>query len=225
MNRKRLAKQPNDSLHPIRKYGVGKILDLETKFSKNLLEADEFSQLMEIYQVDCDEKDFVEYYDIKEDPIIDLYVEKIKQVADNQRFQKVMKQLTTAKLKGGYRFGAPKTPFGQLLQSMRVKLKPVDKKDRFDREVGNLKDRNVHDQAIGRLIRRLNRRIDVICPLIYEEMKKEEADLEERLERRNAQKVLKEVQIQLGEFDFSQTIMPSRDSSPLLKRLSLVANR
>jgi hypothetical protein len=225
MNRKRLAKQPDDSVHPVRKYGAARILDLEARFNKNQLAAEEFSCLLEIYQVGQGKKNFVEYYDIKEDPVVEYYIEKIKMVADNQRFQKVMKQLTMATRQGGYRFGAPKTPFGHLLQSLQVKLKPLDRKDLFERAIVKLRDSGKQEQRIVDLMQKLNQRINIVCPRIQEDLEKDEEDLKGRLEKRKAQIVMQELRNQLAELDLSHLSTQSRDTSPAFKRLSILTLR
>lgn len=225
MNRKRLAKQPDDSVHPVRKFGAARILDLEARFARNQLAAEEFSLLMDVYQVAGAKKNFVEYYDIKEDPVVEYYIEKIKTVADNQRFQTIMRQLTSASRQGGYRFGAPKTPFGHLLQSLQVKLKPVDRKGLFERAISKVRDASRQEQRVADLMQKLNQRINLVCPRIQEDLEKEDENLKARLEKRKAQRVMQELRNQLGELDLSHLSTPSYDSSPALKRLSTLALR
>ena len=59
----------------------------------------------------------MEYYDSRDDPMVDYYVEKARSVLQNHRYSEVMTNLKTGfKVgKGGYRFEEPKTPFGKIL--------------------------------------------------------------------------------------------------------------
>lgn len=163
---------------------------------------------------------FVEYYDIKDDPVTEYYVEKLKQVADNERFQRFMNQFAAGSRKGGYRYGLPKTKFGFLLQSLQVKLKPIDRREIFEREIGKIRDKRIHEQSILELLKKLSTRSERICPQIYDEISNQEEELASRLENRKAQKVMHEVRAQLGDLDLTATSVALGDSSPLLKRIT-----
>lgn len=147
------------------------------------------------------------YYDVLDDPIVEYYVEKIKCVVANQRFQSMMKQLITGVKKTGYRYGQPTTPFGFLLQEMRVKLKPKDKRSVFKHSIRNLRDCLTVEQTVKQLMARVSNRFDRITPAMLQDIEDDNDDLESRLEARSSALMMATIREQFGEFDESQVVL------------------
>lgn len=118
--------------------------------------------------------------------MVEYYVEKARAVLQSQRFSEVMTTLKTG-FKGGYRFGEPKTPFGHILQQLKVKLKPVNRKAKFDTLLKHLKGESDKDQqSVRDIIQKLMNRVDYLFPILSDMAETDETQLTSRLQARKA---------------------------------------
>lgn len=159
---------------------------------------------------------FVAFYDQLDDPIVSYYIEKIKCLVANQRFQNIMNQLITGAKKTGYRYGIPTTPFGFLLQEMRVKLKPRDRKSVLRDNIKIARSESISEQSIRELIERFSSRFDRVTPAMLQDLDDDNYDLEDRLAARSSQLMIKSIRSQFGDIDESLIILSPKHRQSLL---------
>ena len=121
-----------------------------------------------------------------------------------------MNQLIIGAKKTGYRYGIPTTPFGFLLQELRVKLKPIDRKTVLKDKIKIARSESTSEQSIRELMERFSSRFDRVTPAILQDLEDDNYNLEDRLAARSSQLMIKSIRSQFGDIDESLKIMSPR---------------